>query len=89
MIQFKLFFVISGCWKGTWGTNCTTDCPVECIDRHCYPQNGSCIWGCDEQKCFHGECDPNSDVCTNGCVNGKGGRYCTFCKYNTSKQLSP
>ncbi|CAG2205746.1 unnamed protein product [Mytilus edulis] len=43
------------------------NCPVECIDRHCYPANGSCIWGCDEQKCFHGECDPNTDVCMKGC----------------------
>ncbi|XP_052059414.1 receptor-type tyrosine-protein phosphatase kappa-like isoform X1 [Mytilus californianus] len=75
------YIEIYGCWKGTWGTNCTTDCPVECIDRHCYPANGSCIWGCDVQKCYHGVCDANTDVCSKGCVAGEGGRYCTF--YNT------
>ncbi|CAC5380710.1 unnamed protein product [Mytilus coruscus] len=72
------YIEIYGCWKGTWGTDCTTDCPVECIDRHCYPQNGSCIWGCDVQKCFHGKCDANTDICTMGCEAGQGGRHCTF-----------
>ncbi|XP_052067780.1 multiple epidermal growth factor-like domains protein 10 isoform X2 [Mytilus californianus] len=75
------YIEIYGCWKGTWGPNCTTDCPVECIGSHCFPQNGSCIWGCDEQKCNHGECHARTDVCTKGCVPGRGGRYCTF--YNT------
>ncbi|CAG2203571.1 unnamed protein product [Mytilus edulis] len=66
--------------KGTWGTNCATICPDGCIDRHCFPQNGSCVWGCDIQRCVHGECDPKTAVCTKGCVPGLGGRYCTFCR---------
>ncbi|CAC5409016.1 unnamed protein product [Mytilus coruscus] len=75
------YIEINGCWKGTWGDGCTTDCPVECIGRHCYPGNGSCIWGCDVQECFHGTCDAETSICTKGCVPGRGGRYCTF--YNT------
>ncbi|CAC5409011.1 unnamed protein product [Mytilus coruscus] len=74
------YIAVNGCWKGTWGTNCTTDCPGECTDRHCYPENGSCVWGCVAQKCFHGRCDAKTDVCTQGCVPGRGGRYCTFCR---------
>ncbi|CAC5365498.1 unnamed protein product [Mytilus coruscus] len=75
------YIAVNGCWKGTWGTNCTTDCPVECIESHCFPENGSCVWGCDVNRCFHGKCDAKTDVCTKGCVPGQGGRYCTF--YNT------
>ncbi|XP_071129167.1 receptor-type tyrosine-protein phosphatase kappa-like isoform X2 [Mytilus edulis] len=75
------YVAVNGCSKGTWGINCTTDCPVECIDSHCFPENGSCVWGCDELGCFHGKCDAKKDVCTKGCVPGQGGRYCTF--YNT------
>lgn len=76
-----IYVSIEGCYKGTWGNNCTADCPDECIDRHCFPNNGSCVWGCDAQMCFHGECDSKTDLCTKGCVAGRGGRYCTFCRY--------
>ncbi|XP_076106748.1 uncharacterized protein LOC143075016 [Mytilus galloprovincialis] len=84
------YVAIYGCWKGTWGTNCTMDCPDECIDRHCFPNNGSCVWGCDVHRCFHGECDSKTDLCTKGCLPGRAGRYCTFYDvvYNrTTKQI--
>ncbi|CAC5385841.1 unnamed protein product [Mytilus coruscus] len=76
------YIAIHGCWKGRWGTNCTKNCPAECINQDCFPGNGSCVWGCDLQKCFHGTCDVNTGVCTKGCVNGRGGRYCTH--YNVA-----
>ncbi|CAG2207371.1 unnamed protein product [Mytilus edulis] len=72
------YVAIYGCWKGTWGTNCATICPDGCIDRHCFPQNGSCVWGCDIQRCVHGVCDPKTAVCIKGCVPGLGRRYCTL-----------
>ncbi|XP_052059438.1 receptor-type tyrosine-protein phosphatase alpha-like isoform X4 [Mytilus californianus] len=75
------FIAIYGCLNGTWGTACEMPCPDECINRHCYPENGSCVWGCQEQRCFHGVCDAKTDVCTSGCVPRHGGRHCTF--YNT------
>lgn len=87
LFKIIIIFVLNkGCWKGTWGTNCTTDCPDECIDRHCFPNNGSCVWGCDVHRCFHGECDSKTDLCTNGCLPGRGGRYCTFCKLSKSNK---
>ncbi|XP_052104992.1 uncharacterized protein LOC127738022 [Mytilus californianus] len=36
---------INGCKKNYWGSNCINSCTETCIDQHCYPGNGSCIWG--------------------------------------------
>lgn len=71
-----------GCWKGKWGVNCTNPCPANCIDHHCYPGNGSCIWGCDSRKCLEDKCDRDTCICSDGCKNGFVGQSCNnqFCE---------
>lgn len=82
MRKLKINFLwILGCWRGYWGPNCTKSCPVECINQDCFPVNGSCVWGCDLQNCFHGKCNTNTNVCTEGCLNGRVGRHCSHCMY--------
>ncbi|CAC5380714.1 unnamed protein product [Mytilus coruscus] len=73
------YIEIYGCWKGFWGENCTEPCPPNCIDQHCYPANGSCIWGCDPNNCLK-SCFISTGVCFGGCVLGRAGQYCN--KYN-------
>ncbi|VDI56824.1 Hypothetical predicted protein [Mytilus galloprovincialis] len=73
------YIEINGCWKGFWGENCTVPCPHNCIDQHCHPANGSCIWGCDPSKCLQG-CFVSTGICSGGCVLGQAGQYCN--KYN-------
>ncbi|XP_063398050.1 uncharacterized protein LOC134682973 [Mytilus trossulus] len=60
---------IIGCEKGMWETNCSESCSSVCIDQHCHPGNGSCVWGCDEQQCLNKKWDKQTGVCTEGCVN--------------------
>ncbi|XP_063446685.1 uncharacterized protein LOC134726180 [Mytilus trossulus] len=76
------YIAIYGCWKGTWGINCTNSCPANCIDHHCYPGNGSCIWGCDSRNCLHDKCDTNTGVCSDGCKAGHVGQNCNNEFYN-------
>ena len=49
------YYINIGCYKGWWGSECSDPCPATCVDRHCYPGNGSCVWGCtigkDGDKC--------------------------------------
>ena len=40
----SLFFIrYYKCW---WSGDCSTPCPVNCTDGHCYPGNGKCMLGC-------------------------------------------
>ncbi|CAG2184873.1 unnamed protein product [Mytilus edulis] len=59
-----------GCLKGTWGTNCTDTCSSKCINQDCYPGNGYCVLGCDPQNCRNNNCNNQTSVCTEGCVDG-------------------
>jgi hypothetical protein len=43
----------TGCYKGWWGSDCSKTCPATCVDRHCYPSNGRCVWGCDPVNCLN------------------------------------
>ncbi|XP_071180902.1 receptor-type tyrosine-protein phosphatase mu-like [Mytilus edulis] len=70
------YVAIYGCWKGSWGLNCTESCPANCINQNCYPETGFCVWGCDSHNCLHSKCDVQSGVCTDGCVIGRAGQYC-------------
>ncbi|CAG2230436.1 Receptor-type tyrosine-protein phosphatase F,Receptor-type tyrosine-protein phosphatase R,Tyrosine-protein phosphatase non-receptor type 12,Receptor-type tyrosine-protein phosphatase S,Receptor-type tyrosine-protein phosphatase beta,Receptor-type tyrosine-protein phosphatase alpha,Receptor-type tyrosine-protein phosphatase delta,Tyrosine-protein phosphatase corkscrew [Mytilus edulis] len=74
------YVAIYGCWKGFWGKNCTVPCPPTCIGQHCYPANGSCVWGCDHTNCMNKNCYKATGVCLGGCVFGQAGQYCN--KYN-------
>ncbi|OPL33917.1 hypothetical protein AM593_04500, partial [Mytilus galloprovincialis] len=71
------YVAINGCQKGRWGTNCTEACSSICVNQHCHPNNGSCIWGCDPLRCVNGRCDIHTGACTEGCVTGWVGQYCT------------
>ncbi|XP_063396089.1 uncharacterized protein LOC134680784 isoform X1 [Mytilus trossulus] len=72
------YVAINGCQKGMWGKDCSTTCPSICIGQHCHPENGSCVWGCDEQKCLNNRWDIQTDVCTEGCVR----EHSQFCNCN-------
>ncbi|CAC5406999.1 unnamed protein product [Mytilus coruscus] len=79
----------TGCWSGTWGTNCAKLCPTKCTNQHCFPRNGSCVWGCDPLYCQAGRCNAETSACTRGCVKGRAGKYCTHHNvvyYGTAKQ---
>ncbi|XP_063446352.1 uncharacterized protein LOC134725939 [Mytilus trossulus] len=71
---------IHGCFMGTWGPNCTEQCPPNCIHNQCDIGNGYCVWGCDSNNCLDNKCDFQTGVCMNGCVARRGGQYCS--KYN-------
>ncbi|CAC5379813.1 Tyrosine-protein phosphatase non-receptor type 5,Receptor-type tyrosine-protein phosphatase R,Receptor-type tyrosine-protein phosphatase eta,Tyrosine-protein phosphatase 10D,Tyrosine-protein phosphatase non-receptor type 7,Receptor-type tyrosine-protein phosphatase O,Receptor-type tyrosine-protein phosphatase beta [Mytilus coruscus] len=75
----KIYYRNDRCWKGTWGVNCLHPCPANCIANHCYPENGSCVWGCD---CLHDTCDMITSICTEGCKAGLIGQYCNNTNYN-------
>ncbi|VDI36887.1 Hypothetical predicted protein, partial [Mytilus galloprovincialis] len=47
-------------------------------ENNCYPENGSCIWGCDPEKCVNGRCG----TCIDGCVTGWVGQSCICGKCN-------
>ncbi|VDI84210.1 Hypothetical predicted protein [Mytilus galloprovincialis] len=69
------------CFQGFWGENCSRTCSPTCIDQHCYPENGSCVWGCDPQNCLNHKCDIYTGTCTDGCVSGLSGQHCNTCEY--------
>ncbi|CAC5360080.1 unnamed protein product [Mytilus coruscus] len=70
------YVAINGCFKSAWETNCSDACPPKCIDQHCYPENGSCIWGCYPQNCLNNKCDKHTGACSEGCVTGLAGQFC-------------
>ncbi|XP_052080402.1 uncharacterized protein LOC127718421 [Mytilus californianus] len=75
------YVAINGCFKGTWGTNCSDACPPKCTNQHCYPANGSCVWGCDLQNCLNNICDKHTGACSEGCVPVFAGQFCNISKY--------
>ncbi|CAG2197429.1 unnamed protein product [Mytilus edulis] len=70
------YVAIYGCWKGTWGRNCSELCPPNCINQNCYPKTGLCVWGCDAHNCLNNQCDNKTGSCTDGCAIGQAGKYC-------------
>jgi hypothetical protein len=71
----------TGCHKGWWGIDCSNPSPATCVDRHCYPSNGSCVWGCDPDNCLNDICDTATGICTQGCKIGLRGDYCDKGKF--------
>lgn len=78
-VIFNIYFL--GCFQGFWGENCSRTCSPTCIDQHCYPENGSCVLGCDPQNCLNHKCDIYTGTCTDGCVSGLSGQHCNTCEY--------
>jgi hypothetical protein len=75
----------TGCYKGWWGSDCSNPSPATCVDRHCYPSNGSCVWGCDPVNCLNDTCDTDTGICTQGCKIGLRGDYCDKGKFTNRK----
>ncbi|CAG2203346.1 unnamed protein product [Mytilus edulis] len=73
------YVAIKGCQETFWGSNCTRLCPESCIHQHCYPGNGSCIWGCKDENCLNDVCDKDTLVCKGGCKGRLTGQYCNEC----------
>jgi hypothetical protein len=71
----------TGCYKGWWDSNCSKPCPATCVDRHCYPGNGNCVWGCNPDNCLNGICNATTGKCTQGCEIGLRGDYCDKGKF--------
>lgn len=81
---FKLicldYIFLSGCQTKMWGSNCSISCAENCIEQHCYPGNGSCIFGCRDNHCLKSICSRDTAVCTEGCIKERAGPYCNKCK---------
>ncbi|XP_076089869.1 uncharacterized protein LOC143061509 [Mytilus galloprovincialis] len=71
------YVAITGCPKNFWGRTCSQNCSENCIDQHCFPENGSCVWGC---YCLDGICNANTSACIGGCMDNRTGIDCN--KYN-------
>lgn len=62
------------------GAKCAEPCQPKCIDQHCNPANGNCVWGCDPKNCMNEKCNISTGVCIEGCVLERAGQFCS--KYN-------
>lgn len=71
---------VLGCQKGFWGSSCEKLCSRYCIERHCHPENGSCVWGCKTENCLNDICSISTGVCRDGCKLRRTGDYCNECK---------
>ncbi|VDI33932.1 Hypothetical predicted protein [Mytilus galloprovincialis] len=81
------YVAINGCQKTFWGTSCDISCPESCLEQHCYPGNGSCIFGgCSNSNCLKSNCDRDTEVCIEGCRTERTGSYCD--KYNLASDSS-
>ena len=57
-------------------SDCSKPCPVTCVEGHCYPGNGSCVWGCNTDNCLNDICDATTGKCTQGCKIRRRGDCC-------------
>ncbi|XP_061185066.1 receptor-type tyrosine-protein phosphatase kappa-like [Saccostrea echinata] len=70
--------VYLGCQKQLWGENCTKACSSRCRNENCNPENGKCVYGCEQN--FDGDeceiCDSThygqkcEKKCSTNCLNG-------------------
>ena len=71
----------TGCYKGWRESDCSKPCPATCVDGHCYPGNGNCVWGCNPNNCLNAICHTDTGKCTQGCKRGRRGDYCDRRKF--------
>ncbi|CAC5362801.1 unnamed protein product [Mytilus coruscus] len=77
------YVAINGCPKSHWGSQCENFCADNCIQRNCFPENGSCVWGCNPTNCLNYICNKDTAVCTDGCKDKRTtGSYCN--EYNVA-----
>ncbi|VDI53214.1 Hypothetical predicted protein [Mytilus galloprovincialis] len=74
------YVAINGCSKTRWGRSCEEMCATNCLERNCFPSNGSCVWGCNPEYCLNGICDRDIAVCTDGCKERRTGSSCNKCE---------
>ncbi|CAG2230251.1 unnamed protein product [Mytilus edulis] len=79
------YVAINGCRKGFWGSNCEKVCSEYCQERHCYPGNGSCIFGCNTDYCLNNNCNKFTGICTDGCKERRTGDFCNKFSINTAE----
>ncbi|VDH92722.1 Hypothetical predicted protein [Mytilus galloprovincialis] len=79
------YVAIIGCRKGFWGSNCEKVCSEYCTERHCYPGNGSCIFGCNTDYCLNNNCNKFTGICTDGCKERRTGDFCNKFSINTAE----
>ena len=77
----QYYYIYRGCYKDWWGNDCSKPCPAMCVDGHCYPGNGNCVWGCNPDNCLNDICDTATGVCTQVCNIGLSGDYCDKRKF--------
>ncbi|XP_063399474.1 uncharacterized protein LOC134684090 [Mytilus trossulus] len=78
------YVAINGCQKSHWGSNCENVCADKCIEQNCYPENGSCVLGCNSENCLNDICDKETAICTDGCKIKRTGIYCN--QYNIASE---
>ncbi|CAC5362800.1 unnamed protein product [Mytilus coruscus] len=76
------YVAINGCKNSHWGSKCENVCADNCMERNCYPENGSCVWGCNPKYCLKDVCNKDTAVCTEGCKKRRTGSYCN--EYNVA-----
>ncbi|XP_060082198.1 fucolectin-1-like [Ylistrum balloti] len=67
-----------GCRNGSYGPDCNTSCVEGCQSGICYPDNGTCVYGCKPTWL--------GDKCDQVCMNGTWGALCNetcFCDIDT------
>ncbi|XP_063443557.1 uncharacterized protein LOC134724462 isoform X3 [Mytilus trossulus] len=79
------YVAIIGCRKGFWGSNCENVCSEYCQERHCYPGNGSCIFGCNTDYCLNNNCNKFTGNCTDACKETRTGEFCNNFSINTAE----
>ena len=77
-------YVYTGFYKGLWDNTCSKPCPATCVEGHCYPSNGTCVWGCNPDNCLNDICDETTGKCTDGCKIGLLGDNCDKRKFTNS-----
>ena len=64
-----------GCPVSFFGSTCNKLCPSNCFEGHCFPSNGTCVYGCNSDLCLDNKCDADG-ACSIGCPSGKRGKFC-------------
>ncbi|XP_071171501.1 uncharacterized protein [Mytilus edulis] len=59
---------VNGCGVGFYGTECTSECPTDCVDGQCDPVTGDCRYGCVDGY-FGPKCEQDCENDITGCID--------------------